>query len=117
MNGTMSTGGVWNGLIDKKPALIARCAGKTDVVATVNFARAYDLLFAVRAGGHNVAGNAVCEDGLVIDLSGMRDVQVDPKHRTFKLRAGPRWAISTARRRPSAWPCRPVWSPPPVSRA
>jgi FAD/FMN-containing dehydrogenase len=62
---------VWNGLIDKHPALIARCAGVRDVIDSVNFARENDLLVAVRGGGHNVAGNAVCDGGLVIDLSQM----------------------------------------------
>src|SRR4028119_819802 len=57
---------VWNGLIDKRPALIARCARVGDVIDSVNFAREHDLLLAVRGGGHNVAGNAVCDSGLVI---------------------------------------------------
>jgi FAD/FMN-containing dehydrogenase len=69
---------VWNGLIDKRPALIARCSGVADVVDSVNFARENDLLVAVRGGGHNVAGNAVADGGLVIDLSPMKSVRVDP---------------------------------------
>ena len=63
---------VWNGMIDRRPRLIARCHGVADVVAAVNFARRQGLLVAVRGGGHNVAGYATCDDGLMIDLSLMR---------------------------------------------
>src|SRR5262245_65974472 len=63
---------IWNGAIDRRPACIARCAGVADVVAAVRFARDHELELAVRGGGHNVAGTAVCDDGLVIDLSAMR---------------------------------------------
>src|SRR5262245_39833258 len=73
---------VWNGAIDRHPACIARCAGLADVVAAVRFARDRDLEIAVRGGGHNVAGTAVCDDGVVIDLSAMRAVWVDPAGRT-----------------------------------
>src|ERR1700719_1814903 len=59
---------VWNGMIDRRPALIARCAGPADVIAAVRFARTHGLLLAVRGGGHNITGNAVCEGGLMIDL-------------------------------------------------
>ncbi|MDZ5811701.1 FAD-binding oxidoreductase [Halorubrum sp. AD140] len=83
---------VWNGMIDKHPALIARCRGVRDVISAVNFARENDLLVAVRGGGHNVAGTAVCEDGLVIDLSEMRAVWVDPTERTAWVQAGATWA-------------------------
>jgi FAD/FMN-containing dehydrogenase len=69
---------IWNAMIDKRPALIARCAGTADVMASVAFARSQKLALAVRAGGHNIAGNALCDDGLVIDLTGMRSVHVDP---------------------------------------
>src|SRR5688572_22152655 len=79
---------VWNGLIDKHPALIARCAGVGDVIDSVNFARENDLLVAVRGGGHNVAGNAVCDGGLVIDLSPMKGVRVDPQRRTVRAESG-----------------------------
>src|SRR5262245_23721452 len=68
---------IWNGMIDRRPALIARCAGAADVVKCVDFARAEDLVLAVRGGGHGVAGNAVCDGGLMVDLSMMRTVRVD----------------------------------------
>jgi FAD/FMN-containing dehydrogenase len=79
---------VWNGMIDKHPALIARCADEADVQAAVNFARERGVLLAVRGGGHNVAGKAVCDDGLVVDLSAMRGVQVDPVRRTARVQGG-----------------------------
>jgi FAD/FMN-containing dehydrogenase len=72
---------IWNGMIDRRPAMIVRCAGTADVVAAVGFARDNGLPLAVRGGGHNIAGSALCDDGLVIDLSGMRDVHVDPRSR------------------------------------
>lgn len=68
---------IWNAMIDRRPALIARCASADDVALSVNFARDNDLLLAVRSGGHNIAGNAVCEGGFMIDLSEMKDVRVD----------------------------------------
>lgn len=79
---------VWNGMIDREPALIARCAGPADVIASVNFAREHDLLVAVKGGGHNAAGHAVCEDGLMIDLSPMNSVRVDPDARTARVEPG-----------------------------
>ena len=79
---------IWNGLIDKRPALIVRCAGIGDVIDSVNFARENDLLVAVRGGGHNVAGNAVCDGGLVIDLSAMKGIRVDPGQRTVRAEGG-----------------------------
>lgn len=83
---------VWNGMIDKRPGLIARCVGTADVITAVNFARENDLHVAVRGGGHNVAGTAVCDDGLVIDLSEMTGVWVDPEERTARVQAGATWA-------------------------
>lgn len=70
---------IWNAMIDKRPALIARCASTADVVLAVNFAREAGIPLAVRGGGHNIAGSALCDDGLVVDLSAMRAAQVDPK--------------------------------------
>ncbi|HSL99147.1 MAG TPA: FAD-dependent oxidoreductase, partial [Candidatus Limnocylindria bacterium] len=79
---------VWNGLIDKRPGLIVRCTGVADVIATVNFARVNDLRITVRGGGHNVAGTAVSDGGMVIDLSRMRSVRVDPERRTARVEGG-----------------------------
>jgi FAD/FMN-containing dehydrogenase len=82
---------VWNGAIDRHPALIARCASVGDVVAALRHARECDLLVAVRGGGHGVAGLAVCDDGVVIDLSPMRGIAVDPAARTARAQAGVLW--------------------------
>ncbi len=79
---------VHNGMIDKHPALIVRCADVADVVASVNFAREHDLLLAIRGGGHNGPGLGTCDDGLVIDLSRMRSVRVDPAARTARVEGG-----------------------------
>ena len=79
---------LWNGLIDKRPTLIVRCSGAGDVVDTVNFAREHGLLVAVRGGGHNVAGNAMCDGGLVIDLSEMNSVHVNPTLRRARVGGG-----------------------------
>jgi FAD/FMN-containing dehydrogenase len=79
---------VWNAMIDRRPALIARCSGTADVVAAVRLARSHRLLSAVRGGGHNIAGLGVCEGGLSIDLSPMRGVWVDPATRTVRAQAG-----------------------------
>src|SRR6516225_1106039 len=83
---------VWNGMIDRHPALIARCAGVADVIAAVRFAREHGLLVSVKGGGHNITGNAVCEDGLMIDLSPMKSVRVDPSKRTARAEAGLTWS-------------------------
>ena len=82
---------VWNGAIDRRPHLIARCIGTADVVAAVRFARDHDLEIAIRGGGHNVAGTAVCDDGIVIDLSAMRAVRVDPTDRRAWVQGGALW--------------------------
>ena len=82
---------VWNGTVDRRPRLIARCSGTADVAAAVRFARDHDLEIAVRGGGHNVAGTAVCDDGIVIDLSAMRAVSVDPVERTALVQGGALW--------------------------
>ena len=82
------TRAVWNAMIDRRPSLILQCADAADVALAVRFARQYDLLLSVRGGGHNIAGNAVCEGGLMIDLSQMKSVQVDPASRTARVQAG-----------------------------
>ena len=82
---------VWNGTVDRRPRLIARCSGTADVAAAVRFARARDLELAVRGGGHSVAGTAVCDDGIVIDLSAMRAVSVDPVERIAHVQGGALW--------------------------
>jgi FAD/FMN-containing dehydrogenase len=79
---------VYNGMIDKRPALIARCANAADVIAAVNFAHDHNLTLAVRGGGHHGAGLCSCDDGLVIDLAGMRGVRVDPATRTARAEGG-----------------------------
>ncbi|MBB3232849.1 FAD-binding oxidoreductase [Halomonas stenophila] len=79
---------IWNAMIDRTPALIARCASPEDVVQAVNFARKHNLLISIRGAGHNIAGNAVCDDGLMIDLSLMKSVQVDPNTRRATVAPG-----------------------------
>jgi FAD/FMN-containing dehydrogenase len=79
---------VWNAMVDRRPALILRCRGTADVVRAVNFAREHGLPLSVRGGGHNLAGNAVCDDGLVLDLSLMKEVRVDPERRVATAQAG-----------------------------
>lgn len=83
-----STRRVWNGMIDKYPALIARCADVADVVRSVDFARSHNLEVAVRGGGHSYPGFSTCNDGIVIDLSRMKDVRLDPVRRTASIQAG-----------------------------
>jgi len=83
---------VYNGMIDKRPGLIARCTSAADVIAAVNFARENNLPLAVRGGGHNGAGLGTCDDGLVIDLSAMRGVRVDPARREVRVEGGCVWA-------------------------
>lgn len=83
---------IWNGMFDKRPAFIACCAGADDVINCVNFARMNHLPVAVRGGGHNVAGTAVCDGGLMIDFSRMKSIQVDPVSRTARAEPGLTWA-------------------------
>ena len=83
---------VWNGMIDRSPALIARCAGAADVISAVNLARDRDLLLAVRGGGHSAAGSGVCDGGLMLDLSPMKGIRVDPARRIARAEAGLTWA-------------------------
>lgn len=79
---------VWNGMINKFPALIARCSGPRDVITATKFAYQHNLLISVRGGGHHIAGTAVCDNGLTIDLSMMKGIIVDPVARTAKVQAG-----------------------------
>jgi FAD/FMN-containing dehydrogenase len=79
---------IWNGLIDRRPALIVQCTGAADVVDCVKFARREGLLLSIKGGGHNVAGNAVNDGGMVIDLSAMRGVHVDPSTQTVRVQGG-----------------------------
>ncbi len=83
---------VWNGNIDRRPALIARCTGVADVIAAVNFARENRLLVAVRGGGHNAAGYGTCDGGIVIDLSLMKGIWVDPENRIARAQGGVVWS-------------------------
>ncbi|HMA37685.1 MAG TPA: FAD-binding oxidoreductase [Chloroflexia bacterium] len=82
---------VWNGMIDRYPALIVRCAGPADVRRAVDFARRRDLLVAIRGGGHNVAGNGTCDDGMVLDLGPMKTIELDPVRRTVRAEPGLTW--------------------------
>lgn len=83
---------VWNGMIDRYPGAVARCADTADVVAAVEVARAHRPAVSIRGGGHQVAGSAVCDDGLVLDLSTMTGIHVDAHTRTARVGAGARWA-------------------------
>src|SRR5438046_6263261 len=82
---------VYNGMIHKKPRLIARCADVADVIRSVNFARENDLLLAIRSGGHNAGGLGICDDGLVIDLASIKYTRVDPEARTVTVGGGCTW--------------------------
>lgn len=79
---------IWNAMVDRRPALIVRCAGTADVMRSVTFAREHELIVAVRGGGHNIAGNAVCDNGLMIDLSLMKSVRVNPDTRRAHVEPG-----------------------------
>jgi FAD/FMN-containing dehydrogenase len=87
-NGYEDARKIWNGIFDKKPAIIARCVGTSDVINAVNFARNNNLLISVKGGGHNSAGTAACDDGLMIDLSLMRRVTVDKQNKTARVDGG-----------------------------
>lgn len=79
---------IWNAMIDRRPALVVRCSSPDDVVRAVNFGRKHNLLVSIKGGGHNIAGNAVADNGLLIDLSPMKDVRVDPKARRANIGPG-----------------------------
>jgi FAD binding domain/Berberine and berberine like len=82
---------VWNGMTDKRPAMIAQCLGASDVMSSVRFAKANNLLVAVRGGGHSIAGHSVCQGGLMIDLARMNDVRVDRVRHTARAGGGAKW--------------------------
>src|SRR5664279_123152 len=82
---------VFNGMIDRRPLVIARCTGVDDVATAIAFGRENDLPIAVRAGGHGVTGDAVCDDGLCIDLRPMKDIHVDAERRVARVGAGVTW--------------------------
>jgi FAD/FMN-containing dehydrogenase len=83
---------VWNGMIDRRPALVVRCAGAADVTAGLHFAREHELVVAVRGGGHNVAGFGTCDGGVVLDLSPMKGIRVDPRTSTARAEGGVVWS-------------------------
>ncbi|MFW6075199.1 MAG: FAD-binding oxidoreductase, partial [Chloroflexota bacterium] len=91
-NGYEEARSIWNGMIDKHPGLIVRPAGVADVMRTVEFARGHELPLAIRGGGHNVAGLAVSDGGLMLDMRSMRSVQVDPQAQTAYVQGGATWA-------------------------
>ena len=92
-DGYLEAARIWNGAHDgRRPTLIVRCAGAADVMAAVGFARANDLPIAVRGGGHSIAGFSTCDHGIVIDLSQMNEVQVDPHARVAMVGGGAVWA-------------------------
>jgi FAD/FMN-containing dehydrogenase len=96
---------IWNAMIDRRPALIARCTSPEDVVQAVKFARKHRLLVSIRGGGHNIAGNAICDDGIMIDVSPMKGVQVDPNARRATVEPGCTLAdFDAVSTRPRAWP-------------
>ena len=93
---------IHNGLVDKHPGLIARCKGTADIVDAVNLGRKLGLAIAVRGGGHNVAGRATVDKGLMIDLSPMKGIHIDVKARTARVQGGVNWAEFN-REMPAAW--------------
>jgi FAD/FMN-containing dehydrogenase len=82
---------VWNGMVDKRPSVVARCTGPADVISAVNFARDHDLPLAVRGGAHSAAGKGTCDDGVVIDLSLMKGIRIDPSAGTARAQGGVKW--------------------------
>lgn len=96
---------VYNGMIDRRPSLIVRCADVADVIAAVNFGREHRMVIGVRGGGHSAGGMGVCDDGLVIDLSLINYTRVDPRDRTVRVGGGCTWNAVTTRRMRSVSPC------------
>ena len=95
---------LYNAMIDKRPALIVQCRDVADVISAVNFGRDNHMEIAIRSGGHHGAGLSLVDDGLVIDLSPMKGIRVDPQAKTVRAQAGCTWAISTMPRMPLARP-------------
>jgi len=106
---------VWNANIDRRPGLIARPTGVADLINVVNFVRDHSLLVAVRGGAHSFAGTSVCNGGLVIDMSLMKGIRVDPARRTVRAEAGLRWASWIVKPRRSGWRRPGASSPIPAS--
>lgn len=104
-----------NWMHDKRPQVIVRCENAGDVMTAIDYARTQELELSVRGGGHSVPGFGTVDDGLVIDLSGMRNVRVDPVNRTARATAARRGATSTRRRTPSGWRRPAASSRPPAS--
>ena len=89
---------VYNAMIDKRPRLLVQCADVADVIAAVNFARQHEMLVAIRGGSHNVAGFSTCDDGLVVDLSRLKGIRVDPIRRTVRVEGAVPGVMSTTPR-------------------
>src|SRR5215204_793846 len=87
-DGYDATRAVFNGMVDKRPAMIVRCAGTSDVIQGINFARTHNLPLSVRGGGHSIAGKAACDGGVMLDLSRMKGIRVDPVRRTAEAQPG-----------------------------
>ena len=106
---------LWNGMFDRKPALIARCSGAADVITAVNFAQDHGLHVAVRGGGHSIPGHSICDGGLLIDLSAMKGIRVDPAARAPNPASN--GSTSIMRPRPSGWRRAAARCPTPASPA
>ena len=106
----------YNALINKHPALIVQCAGVADVIDAVNFARTHRVLVAVRGGGHNVAGRALVDGGMVIDLTPMKGIRVDPAQHTIRAQGGVTWGEFDRETCAFDLATTGGWSPPPASR-
>jgi FAD/FMN-containing dehydrogenase len=113
--GYLAARAIWNGQVDRYPAVIARCRDTSDVATALRYARSAGMAVAVRGGGHNVAGHPLCDGELVIDVSGMRDVTVHPDSGRATVQGGAGWATSTAWRYRPVGCCRPASSPTPAS--
>ena len=105
---------VFNAMIDRHPALIARCATPADAVAAVNAAREHGLMVAVRCGGHSFSGLSTCDDGIVIDLSGLKSITVDPQARVARAGGGVLWGEFDAATQAHGLNTRAAGSPPPA---